>query len=137
VLESSCAQIIHLLPKAYFHLHLENCRRTYIRVNVFLCSDMGNSLPKFVPEFRYILCNMEDPYIKISEPTHTDGRSPLQGTNLTTFYSLIALYMRLGMSRSKNKWYKFNRVNRGLSQVELHTFQGLILRTSLRDKDNS
>jgi len=52
---------------------------------------MGNSLPKFVSEFRYVLCNMEDPYIGISESTHTDGRSPLQGINLTTFVSFIAL----------------------------------------------
>lgn len=41
------------------------------------------------------------------------------------------------MSGSYNKWYKFNRVNRGLSQVELITLQGLVLRMSLRDKDIS
>jgi len=53
-----------------FQIYPENCRRTYIRVNLFLCSDMGKSLPKFVSEFRYILCNMEDPYTGISEPIH-------------------------------------------------------------------
>jgi hypothetical protein len=48
---------------------------------------MGNLLPKFVPEFQQILCNMEGPYIGISEPTHADGRSPLQAINLTSFVS--------------------------------------------------
>jgi hypothetical protein len=45
---------------------------------------------------------MEDmySYIGISEPTQTDGLGPLQGINLTTFVSFIALYRRLGMSRS-------------------------------------